>query len=182
MLELKSGRRQGRSVTEGSLVLLIKVKRVVEAIAISTMSIRNRFLKMEVVMGALGLVNFAIGKAVVWMFGVLVVVVFGMTLWAYALKSEVAICKAETREAEAAQREAQNALKLQNSVIEANRVEYEANMKSIKEQKQKVKTEYKERVQVIEKWRENVRENNATGSKNNETCNDAMLYLNTYTF
>ena len=144
-------------------------------------------------MGALGLVNFATGKAVVWVGGVLVAAVFCMGLWVYALKSEVAICKAETREAEAAQKEAQSALKLQNSAIEANRVEYEANLKNVKEQRQKVKTEYKERVQIIEKWRESVRENNTrskesvrenntTKGETNEICDNSMHYLNTYSF
>lgn len=119
----------------------------------------------------LNLVNFVTGKAAVWVVGVLAAVVLGMSGWVYMLKADVKRCEAEIREAKAEQRAAQSALDIQNSIIEANRAEYEASLKVAKEQKQKVKVEYKERVQIIEKWREI-----------NATCPNAMRYLNTYTF
>ena len=119
----------------------------------------------------LNLVNFVTGKAAVWVVGILAAVVFGMFGWVYTLKADVKRCEAEIKEAKAEQRAVQSVLDIQNSIIEANRAEYEASLKVTKEQKQKVRVEYKTRVEIIEKWREN-----------NATCPNAMRYLNAYTF
>jgi hypothetical protein len=65
----------------------------------------------------------------------------------------------------------ETALNMQSGMIESNRVEYEGNLKTANERKNKVFTEYKTKTQVIYQWREN-----------NATCDDAIRYLNNYPF
>jgi len=115
-------------------------------------------------MGAFNLLSFATGKGSLWIIGILVATSMSLAGWVYLLKADIKVEQSERREI-------QNALALQSSIIETSRATYEANLQTAKEQQQRVKIEYKTKVKIIEKWKEN-----------NATCNDALGYLNTYNF
>lgn len=108
-------------------------------------------------MGAFNPLSFVTGRASLWIIGVLVTTSMSLSGWVYLLKADIKVEQSERREI-------QNAIALQSSIIETN-------LRTAKEQQQRVKIEYKTKVKIIEKWRDT-----------NATCDDALGYLNTYNF
>jgi len=108
--------------------------------------------------------SFVTGKFSVWIIAGLLTALFGMWIWVYLLRADIEVARSK-------QRETENSLALQTALIESNRAAYEANRESAKKAQERIRVEYRTKVKIIEKWRET-----------NATCNDAISYLNTYSF
>lgn len=110
------------------------------------------------------LVSTTFGKSLLWIIAILLATSMSLAGWIYLLKADLKVERAEKAVME-------NGLLLVSVMLEENRVNYEENLKGAAVIKEKIKVEYKTKIQIIEKWREN-----------NATCSDAMGYLNTYNF
>lgn len=110
------------------------------------------------------LLSFVTGKFSIWIMAGLLTVIIGLNGYIYILKSDAQVELAEKKGIE-------QALSFQSSLIESNRVDYEENLEVANEKKEVVRTEYKTKIQIIEK----VRETNAT-------CEIASEYLNNYVY
>jgi hypothetical protein len=101
----------------------------------------------------------------------LIAVNLGLLSWIYLLNSDMKLLKADVNVCKAEKETLAQALAIQSTLIEANRAEYQTNLATASVTKEVIKTEYKTKIQIIEKWREN-----------NATCPDAINHLNSYHF
>lgn len=118
------------------------------------------------------------GKVFVGVIVALIAVNLGLLSWIYLLNADIKILNADIKMLNAdvnvckAEKETlTQASEIQNSIIEANRAEYQTNLATASATKEVIKREHKTKIQIIEKWREN-----------NATCPDAISYLNSYHF
>lgn len=111
------------------------------------------------------------GKVFMGVIVALVVVNLGLLSWIYLLNADIKILKSDVNVCKAEKETLTQASEIQNSIIEANRAEYQTNIATASVTKEVIKREYKTKIQIIEKWREN-----------NATCPDAISHLNSYHF
>lgn len=100
-----------------------------------------------------------------WLTGGLIALALGLSGYVYILKADNKVTTAEKEQAIHGQ-------ELVSAMLEANRVEYEANRATAKEEVMRLQKEHTVKIKIIEnKWRDK-----------NATCTDAMHWLNNYNF
>jgi Tfp pilus assembly protein PilV len=108
----------------------------------------------------------AIGKAIMWLCAVLVIAVAVLGIWVYVLYADMRVEKAERDGIE-------YALSVQSQMIDANRVDYENNLKIAQDKNNRVEIKYRDRVMAIYQWKE---------GENNVTCDDLVDALDSYQY
>lgn len=108
----------------------------------------------------------AIGKAVLWLCAFLAIAVAVMVVWVYLLNADMRVEKSERAGIE-------YALSVQSQMIDANRVDYENNLKIAQDKNSRVQIRYRNRTAAIDKWKQ---------GESNVTCDDLVDALDSYQY
>lgn len=115
----------------------------------------------------------AIGKAVLWLCAFLAIAVAVMVTLVFLLKAELRLKDAEMATEVETRKGIETALSFQSQMIDANRVDYEDNLKIAQDKNSRVDIRYRDRVIAIYQWKQ---------GESNVTCDNLVDALDSYQY